>query len=190
MSPLPRADLSTQQWWVPSEWGVNVALTVPAVGRAVAVLVLTVIVARLVQVTYERATRGISVDPNLRLVVQRVIVLMIALIGALTVLDILGIPLSTLVTVLGVAGIGISLALQDILKNFFAGTYMLFERPFRIGDRIAVKDFQGRVVTIGIRTTTLLTEDNVEIRVPNSMMFTEAVHNRTNQTGPPEKPVD
>ena len=93
-------------------------------------------------------------------------------------------PLTTFVTVLGVAGLGISLAMQDVLKSFVAGTFLLFERPFRIGDEISIKAERGVVEDIGIRTTRLRNADNVQIIIPNAVVFAEVVANRTNEIKP------
>lgn len=112
-------------------------------------------------------------------------------IGAVTVLDMFGVPLSAVVTFVGVVGLAISLALQDILKNFCAGLYLLFERPFRLGDVVVVKDQRGVVETIGIRTTTLRTDENVKVLIPNSTMFVEVVLNRTDfKPNPAASPED
>ena len=100
-----------------------------------------------------------------------------------------GIPLSTVVTFVGVVGLAISLALQDILKNFFAGLYLVFERPFRLGDTIAVKDQRGVVETIGIRTTILRTDENVQVLIPNMTIFAEIVQNRTEVRPKPPEPT-
>ena len=104
--------------------------------------------------------------PHARLLIGRVITIIIIGIGVATILDTVGVPLTTFVTVLGVAGLGISLAMQDMLKSFVAGTFLLFERPFRIGDEISVKDQRGVVEHIGIRTTRLRNADNVQIHHP------------------------
>ena len=84
-------------------------------------------------------------DAHARLLMGRVINIVIIGLGVATILDTVGVPLTTFVTVLGVAGLGISLAMQDVLKSFVAGTFLLFERPFRIGDEISVKDQRGVV---------------------------------------------
>jgi small conductance mechanosensitive channel len=94
-------------------------------------------------------------------------------------LGILGAPPATLVTILGAFGLAFSLAVQDILKNFFSGIYLLLERPFRVGDTIKVKDQQGLVEHIGVRTTTLRTAENVRVLVPNAIVFAEVVSNQT-----------
>jgi small-conductance mechanosensitive channel len=148
-------------------------------GRAGLVLALTFFLAGRTRRWFERATSRTRADRNTRLGVGRLLALFVLVMGSLTALDAIGIPLSTVVTFVGVVGLAISLALQDILKNFFAGLYLVFERPFRLGDTISVKDQRGVVENIGIRTTTLRTDENVQILIPNMTMFAEIVQNRT-----------
>ena len=71
-----------------------------------------------------------------------------------------------------------------------AGLYLLFERPFRLGDVITIKDQRGVVETIGIRTTTLRTDENVEVLIPNMTVFTDIVSNRTQFRPKPPDPPD
>lgn len=156
--------------------------------RALFVLVVTLYLASRIRHWFERMTARTTADANTRLAVGRLLSILILVIGAATILDTFGIPLSAIVTFVGVVGLAVSLSLQDILKNFFAGLYLLFERPFRLGDIVAVKDQRGTVETIGIRTTTLRTDENVLVMIPNSVMFVEIVSNRTSFTPkPPEE---
>jgi small-conductance mechanosensitive channel len=79
-----------------------------------------------------------------------------------------------------VFGLVIGLSLQDILKSFFAGIYILVERPFRIGDTIQVEgSHTGIVQEISFRTTQLRTDDGREVVVPNSTLVTTSVVNLT-----------
>jgi small-conductance mechanosensitive channel len=156
--------------------------------RAAIVALLTLIVARRIRHWFERATARTKADANARLGVGRLLSILVLVVGGVTLLDTFGIPLSAVVTFLGVVGLAITLALQDILRNFFAGLYMLFERPFRLGDTVAVKDQRGVVETIGIRTTTLRTDENVQVLIPNMVMFAEIVLNRTEAIVRPAEP--
>lgn len=167
------------RWWVPSEWIVFAQTVGPTLLRALILGLFTWYMARAARRSFEHATDRTGADASVRLLLGRLVYLAILTLGVVTVMDTFGVPLSTLVTVIGVVGLGISLALQDILKNFFAGTYLLFERPFRLGDEISVKDHRGIVETIGVRTTTLRTPENVHIMIPNAIVFSEAVANRT-----------
>lgn len=177
------------RWWVPTEWPGLFETLGPPVTRAFVLAILTWYLARAARASFEHATIKTGADPNFRLLIGRLVYLAILAIGIVTIMDTFGVPLSTLVTVLGVVGIGISLALQDILKNFFAGTYLLFERPFRLGDVISVKEHRGTVETIGVRTTTLRTPENVHIMIPNAIVFSDVVANRTHERPPKPEPT-
>src|SRR5256712_8101150 len=84
-----------------------------------------------------------------------------------------------ILTSFSVVGLVIGLSLQDILKNFFAGIWVLVERPFRIGDEIEVAGYSGSVEEIAFRTTQLRTSDGREVIVPNGTFMTTAVVNLT-----------
>jgi small-conductance mechanosensitive channel len=163
-------------------WVVLVYEFGPPLVRAILLAVGTWFAARLARSSFDFATR--KADAHARLLIGRIINITIIGLGVSTILDTLGVPLTTFVTVLGVAGLGISLAMQDVLKSFVAGTFLLFERPFRIGDEISVKDQRGVVENIGIRTTRLRNADNVQFIIPNAVVFAEVVANRTNEVKP------
>lgn len=99
--------------------------------------------------------------------------------GIITTLTAVGIDLTAAITVLGVTGLAVSLALQDVLRNFVAGIYILLEQPFNIGDQIALRDVSGDVLTIELRTTRLRTTTGAQVIVPNAVVMTEVVTNRS-----------
>ncbi|MDQ3930230.1 MAG: mechanosensitive ion channel family protein, partial [Chloroflexota bacterium] len=90
-----------------------------------------------------------------------------------------GLDWAAVVTVLGAVGLGLSLAMQDLLKNVVAGIYILLEQPFKIGDRISVKDATGIVRSIELRTTILSTDEGLQVVVPNNVVLNEIVTNRS-----------
>jgi small conductance mechanosensitive channel len=148
--------------------------------QALLVVFATVVALRISRNWLGRAMGRARVDIGTRILVIRFVSIGIGLLGLLTVLDILGLlGTPTLVTLVGAVGLAFSLALQDILKNFFSGVYLLIERPFRVGDTIKVKDQQGVVEHIGIRTTALRTAENVQVLVPNAIVFAEVVSNQS-----------
>jgi small-conductance mechanosensitive channel len=105
-------------------------------------------------------------------------------IGSLIILYQFGVGLTPLTAFIGVVGLAASLSLQQVLQNLVAGIYLLAERPFRIGDVIAVVgpaglNHVGRVEDIEIRTTHLRSQDNELILVPNSAIFAGVITNRT-----------
>ena len=103
----------------------------------------------------------------------------ILFIGFLVILQTIGINLTTLNVLAGAVGIGVGFGLQNIASNFIAGIIILFERPVKIGDRIEVDDSDGKVVSVGARSTVVKTNDNITIIIPNSKLITEDVINWT-----------
>ena len=91
----------------------------------------------------------------------------------------LGANWAAVVASLSAVTVALGLALQDILKNFVAGIYLLIEQPFKIGDRVTVKGVGGQVEGVGIRTMVLRTEEGMRVMVPNNTVFTEVVTNRS-----------
>jgi small-conductance mechanosensitive channel len=154
--------------------------------RAVLTLIAALVGQRLALNWTGRAMRRGRVDTGTQILVKRAIVVSCVVITVLLVLGILGVSPGGLVAVAGAVGLAFSLAMQDILKNFFAGVYLLLERPFRVGDTIHVKEREGVVENIGVRTTVLRTTDNIEVLVPNALVFAEVVQNKTYATPKPE----
>jgi small conductance mechanosensitive channel len=125
------------------------------------------------------AMRRGRVDTGTQILLKRGVVITWVIVTSLIVLGTLGVSPAGLVAVAGAVGLAFGLAVQDILKNFFSGVYLLLERPFRVGDTIKVKDQQGIVENIGVRTTMLRTAENVQVLVPNAIVFAEVVTNHT-----------
>jgi small-conductance mechanosensitive channel len=98
-------------------------------------------------------------------------------IGLLVILQTVGINLTTLNVLAGAIGIGVGFGLQNIANNFISGLIILAERPIKVGDRVEVGNVTGRVEHIRARSTTVLTNDNIAIIVPNSSFISENVVN-------------
>ncbi len=98
-------------------------------------------------------------------------------VGFVIILQNAGIDLTALNVMAGAIGIGLGFGLQNIVNNFISGLIILFERPIKVGDRIVVGDIEGNVEHIGGRSTTVVTNDNITIIVPNSKFITENVIN-------------
>jgi small-conductance mechanosensitive channel len=104
---------------------------------------------------------------------------LIVFVGTIVILQSNGVDLSALTMLTSAVGLGIGFGLQSIANNLISGVILLFERPIKVGDRIEVKDVQGRVVSISLRATTILTNDNISVVVPNSSFITGNVTNWT-----------
>jgi len=90
-----------------------------------------------------------------------------------------GLPLDKITIILGALGVGIGLGLQNIVNNLVSGIVLIFERPLEIGDSIEVKDKKGKVKEIGLRSTTLISDEGSEIIIPNGDFLSEHVVNWT-----------
>src|SRR5438309_276368 len=157
---------------------------------AVVVVVVAMIGHRLTMNWTGSAMRRARVDAGSQILVKRAVSAAFFTVTLLVVLGILGFNSTGLLTLAGAVGLAFSLAIQDILKNFFSGVYLLLERPFRVGDTIRVKDQQGVVENIGVRTTELRTADNVQVLVPNAVVFAEVVTNHTHAITVPAVTTD
>ena len=97
----------------------------------------------------------------------------------ISVLNQLHVNWTGILTLLSAFTVAIGLSLQDVLKSFFSGILMLLERPFSVGDRVKVRDYEGEIQGIDIRTTLIRNRDGALIYVPNSIMFGEVLTNRS-----------
>ena len=101
----------------------------------------------------------------------------VIVIGVLIILQTAGINLTTFQVLAGAVGFGVGFGLQNIVSNFVSGLIILFERPIQIGDRIEVGNVEGDVVAINARSTTVVTNDNIAIIIPNTKFITQNVVN-------------
>ncbi len=95
----------------------------------------------------------------------------------LTVVSVLGVPMTSIVALLGSAGLAIGLALQGGLSNFAGGVMILIFRPFDVGDYIVLSGVEGTVTKVSVFYTTLVTPDNRRIVVPNGTVSNETITN-------------
>lgn len=111
-----------------------------------------------------------------RLLIARLILLCL---GYLLAVAASGVPVDKITIVLGALGVGIGLGLQNIVNNFVSGIILIFDRPLQIGDSVEVGDKAGRVREIGLRSSTLLTQDGAEVIIPNGDILSQQIVNWT-----------
>jgi small-conductance mechanosensitive channel len=124
-----------------------------------------------------------KLDLGERLAIGSIFRYVVIAIGFMIILQTSGIDLTTLNILAGAVGIGVGFGLQNIANNFISGLIILFERPIKIGDRIQVGDVEGDVAHIGARSTTVITNDDISMIIPNSKFINEDVVNWSH-TGP------
>ena len=99
------------------------------------------------------------------------------IIGLLSIIQTTGIDLSFFTVLTGAIGIGIGFGMQMIFSNLLSGIIILSEKPLKLGDRIEIGNVSGNVQSISVRATTIVTNDNVSIIVPNSDFISKQVIN-------------
>ena len=132
---------------------------------------------KLKNILIERILGRTHLDLGARVAIGTIVRYVLLLVGFLIIIQTVGINLTTLNVLAGAIGIGVGFGLQNIASNFISGLIILFERPVQVGDRIEVGDVNGKVTGIGARSTTVRTNDNITIIVPNSKFIEEYVIN-------------
>ncbi len=121
----------------------------------------------------------IHTEPTLRKFLLQAAIILTWTVGIVATLNVLEIQTTTIVTVLGAAGLAVGLALQNNLSHFASGVLLISFRPFEVGDEIEGASVSGKVEEIGLFSTTILTPDHVRITVPNSNLFSGTVKNKS-----------
>jgi len=146
---------------------------------AILILVAFYLLARFVRMLAGKELKRVNADPQVALLVNRMVFLAALVIGVVAAFsELFGSP-ALVFGGFGFLALAFSLAFQDILKNFIAGIFMLLERPFRLGDEITVDNHTGIVENIEMRATTLRTSEGEQVIAPNSLVYTGTIINRT-----------
>lgn len=153
-----------------SQWGVSVV-------GAIALLVVGRIVAGMIRRTVRRGLERAKVDPTLVPFLSKGVYYVALAFVVIATLRLFGVETTSLVALIGAAGLAVGLALQGTLSNFAAGVMLLIFRPFKVGDYVDAGGNVGSVVEIGIFTTTLKSPDNIMIVVPNSQVYGQTIKN-------------
>ena len=161
--------------WITAHWDEEWA----RFAEGVLLLLLSFVIASLVRGALRKQLTRPHIDPQVALLVSRIAYLATVLLGLIAFFTRwFGSP-ALVFGGFGFLALAISLAFQDILKNFIAGIFMLLERPFRLGDEITVDNHTGIVENIEMRATTLRTSEGEQVITPNSLVYTGTIINRT-----------
>lgn len=147
--------------------------------QATAVFVGAIAVAVLLRVALVRAVDRGDADRYVGKMLGRFLGLVVVAVGAVYALGVAGIRVGPLLGALGVGGIALAFAAQDILENFVAGVLLQVRRPFRVGDQISSGDYEGTVKDINLRTVVLTTYDGLIVYLPNAEVLRSAIVNFT-----------
>ena len=125
----------------------------------------------------ERSLRRLEMEPPLQRLIIRVVRILVLALALVIALDKFGFQIAPLVAGIGVAGLGIGIALQGVLGNVVAGLTIILTKPFRVGEHIEIVGVKGDVATIELFSTTLLHPDRSRIIIPNRKIVGEILHN-------------
>jgi small conductance mechanosensitive channel len=144
---------------------------------AVVVLVAGGLLARWVGNTTGKWLETRRMEPPVRTLIVRVVRVVVMVFTLVVALDKFGFQIAPLVAGIGVAGLGIGIALQGVLSNVVAGLSIIFTKPFRVGEYIALLGVQGEVSLIELFSTTLVHPDRSRVVIPNRKIVGEILHN-------------
>jgi small conductance mechanosensitive channel len=144
-----------------------------------AILILTVglFVAGWAARAIARGLQRFDLEPPVRQLLTRTARVLVVVLFAIMALQNLGVELLPLIAGLGVAGAGIALATQGVLSNMVAGLTIIFTKPYRVGEYIAIVGVEGQVEAITLFNTALMHPDRSRIIVPNRKVVGEILHN-------------
>lgn len=152
----------------------------PGLAAAVVTVVLFVAIdfglTRAMNTLFQRA----ELDPTAATFIRTAARLALFVIGTLTALSQLGVDTTSVLTSLGVLGLTLGFAAQNTLSNIISGIFIFWDRPFVIGDLVEVDGEYGRVETITLRSTRLVTVDGKMVAIPNAVIANAKVASYTN----------
>src|SRR5882762_2563218 len=144
---------------------------------AFAILAVGAIAARWIGGLADHGLEKRAIEPPLRKLIVRAVKVVVVLFACVVALDKFGFQIAPLVAGIGVAGLGVGIALQGVLSNVMAGLTIIFTKPFRVGEYIELVGVHGDVVAIELFSTTLLHPDRSRVVIPNRKIVGEILHN-------------
>lgn len=153
-------------------------VSLATLGVFLGTLVGVVVVARMIgALVGGRLLARTTIDRGLRYALGRIVYYVLLVAGFLIAFQTSGIEVGGLALILSAFGVGIGFGLQTIVNNFVSGLILLLERPIKVGDWIEIDGKGGQVDRIGTRSTTIVTNDNITMIVPNAELIGQRIVN-------------
>ena len=164
------------------------AFTLGTILSAVLAFVVSLVLIRVVTTVLHRAVlKARRLDTTLARFLESAVRVVLWVLAAIIIADLLGIPTTSLIAVVSVAGLALSLSIQNIISNLFSGITLLVTKPFTVGDFVDVAGKTGTVDRVGLFYTVLRTPDSLRINIPNGDVTAASV---TNFSTEPNRRVD
>lgn len=154
-------------------------LFLPALITALVTFVVTLFAAGWISRLVQKGLENRKFAPQITALLSKITRWVIIILGTITALQQVDFDVTAFVAGLGVLGLAIGFALQDVTKNFVSGLLLLLQRPFEVGDLIEVNGYIGRAQEIDLRATRLKTLDGQDVLIPNSDVLSNAIVNFT-----------
>ena len=133
-----------------------------------------VLVARIVRRMVMRLCKTARLNQQVERLISQCVYISLMAFGVIGALGSIGVDVSALVASLGLTGFAVGFALKDTISNVLSGVLLLIYKPFHIGDRVTVGTYNGDVVAMDLRYTSLVGQEQL-ILVPNSFMFSQPI---------------
>lgn len=151
----------------------------PSVFLAVICFIIGIVTAKIIAYIISKGLKRSNIDGAARSFLISLIRIILYVVVLIMALSIMNIPMSSIITVFGAAGLAISLALQNCLTNLCGGFIILFSKPFTAGDTIEIDNSVGVVKSIGILYTKIITFDSKTVFIPNGKVTDAKIINYT-----------
>ena len=151
-------------------WGIKLL-------KAIIVLVVALRVIAMIKKWLKKSPKLDKLDPGFRTFLTSFVTIGLYILLVIIMATLLGIPATSLITILASCGVAVGLALQGALSNFAGGLMLLLFRPFKVGDYIETSGEAGTVDAITVVYTILLTTDNKRITIPNGSLTNTVIRN-------------
>ncbi|MBK27657.1 MAG: mechanosensitive ion channel [Verrucomicrobiales bacterium] len=164
---LERIGIESDLSGLVADWSQKIALSLLIL---IGFWILAIVIRKIIR----KAGTATGIDSSVVNLLARIANVVLWVIGLVTALGTVGINVSAIVASLGLTGFAVGFALKDSISNLLSGVLILIYRPFRVGQWISVKSFEGFVMAIDLRYTTL-EQGEEKILVPNSLLFTNPI---------------
>lgn len=160
-------------------WWVIMVKMLPNFLLACIVLFLFFLTAKWIRNVSCRVLMKVSKSDSIAALMSAIIYSLVIIIGLMTSLNIMNLDktVSSLLAGVGIIGLALGFAFQDLTANFIAGAFMAFKRPFEVGHKIETNGFIGKIDHIHLRSTTMITDAGLYVIIPNKDIFQKPIIN-------------
>jgi small conductance mechanosensitive channel len=144
---------------------------------AVIILVVGALVAGWAGKISRRWLEKHNLEPPIRVLIVRTVKLLVFALAIVLALDKFGVQIAPIIAGIGVAGVGLGLAMQGMLGNLVAGLTIIFTKPYKVGEYIELLGVYGQVTDIELLSTKLIHSDRSIVTIPNRKIIGEILHN-------------